>query len=75
MEKDTVSTSICIVDWNGRYKPSGFPGTFWADYWPNEKVVTFGGDWSDVPDMPSAVEPTEQEIWNWIETHIEGNVD
>lgn len=58
--------SVCIVDWNGRYKPSNFPGAYWADYFPDYGVTTFGGDWSDVPDRPSKREPTEKQIYAWV---------
>jgi len=34
----------------------------WADYWPAKKVVTFGGDWSEVPDWRVSQQPTEKQV-------------
>ena len=62
--------SICIVDFNGYIHPGHFPTSFWADWWVADKVVTFGGDWCDVPDMPSEMEPTEAEVEAWAEKHL-----
>jgi len=59
--------SICIEDFCGRC--DGFPCSFWADWWVDDKVVTFGGEWGDVPDMPSETEPTNEAVNNWARAH------
>lgn len=60
--------SVCIEDFCGRDE-RGVPTSFWADYFPTIKTVTFGGDWCDVPDMNSDTEPTEKQVWDWARKH------
>ena len=60
-----MAESVCIEDFNGSYH--GMPIAFWADW--ADGVVTFGGDWADVPDMPSAVQPTAEECGDWAVKH------
>lgn len=62
-----TSNSVCIVDFNGYSSPGHFPTAFWAD-WENG-ITTFGGDWSDVPDMPSVTEPSPEQCELWVEIH------
>ena len=59
---------VCVEDFFGRMG-SAYPVTFWADYFPDHKITVFGGDWSDVPDMPGEKEPTEEEVWAWARRH------
>jgi len=60
--------SVCIVDFRGNY--NHMPGcSFWADWWIATKVVTFGGEWMDVPDMPSDTEPTQEAVNEWAHAH------
>ncbi len=58
---------VCVEDFFGRM------GTglveFWADYFPEKHVTVFGGDWSDVPNLLGAVQPTEEEVWAWARRH------
>jgi len=49
--------SICIIDWCGGGKNSGY----WSDYFPYENVVKFGGEWWDIPDLIIDHQPTEDE--------------
>ena len=60
--------SICIVDFNG-HDEHWLPTAFWADWFIEEKEVTFGGEWCDIPDMPSNVEPSEDDVYNWVNRH------
>lgn len=56
-----MEESICIIDFAGNSREPGM----WCDYWPERKVVTFGGYWCEVPDMPSDTCPTEDECEEW----------
>ena len=58
---------VCIQDFCGSAR--GIPCTYWADYFPWLKVTGFGGDWRDVPDMPSEEEPTEEAVGEWARSH------
>ena len=57
--------NICIEDFAGNNRQPGF----WADWWPARSVVTFGGAWFDVPDMPSATRPTDSDCMAWANLH------
>lgn len=52
-----TDNSICIIDFAGNHKYGGF----WADYFPQEKKVKFGGEWYDIPDMEVDHRPSEKE--------------
>ena len=69
-EEATYEASVCIVDFCGSC--AGLPCSFWADWWTDAKVVTFGGDWYEVPDMPSAEEPTQEAVSEWA--HANGGI-
>lgn len=56
-----MSKSTCIIDFAGNARTCGM----WCDYYPDEKVVTFGGYWCLVPDMPAEKEPTEEQCEQW----------
>lgn len=59
--------SICIVDFGGSCWFIGEPVVnYWADYFPSDKVVRFGGLWRTVPDMPALIEPTEAQVYEWV---------
>lgn len=60
--------AVCIEDFCGT-ACRGIPCSFWADYLPWLQVVRFGGDWADVPDMPSEEEPTSEVVNKWAESH------
>jgi hypothetical protein len=61
--RETEDGSICVFDFNGYTAgPGHFPVAMWADYFPNEGVVKFGGDWEDIPDWHVSEEPTEEEV-------------
>lgn len=57
--------SICIIDWCGSYKYSGW----WCDYFPNENKVVFGGEWEDVPDLTIDHIPTTEECEKHAREH------
>ena len=60
--------SVCIVDFCGTYNHTR-KCSFWANWWIAAKVVTFGGEWGEVPDMPSGTEPTPKAVNKWAHTH------
>lgn len=60
-----MEESICIIDFAGNSREPGM----WCDYWPEHKVVTFGGYWTAVPNMPSDTLPTEEECEAWAAKH------
>lgn len=60
-----MNKSICIIDWCGGYKYCGF----WADYFPNENKVKFGGEWYDVPDLSINHEPTAEQCEEHAKKH------
>ena len=62
-----ATKSVCIEDFNG--KCCGFPTAFWADYWPDDNMVCFGGEWCDIPDMPTDSEPTPRDVNKWAKDH------
>jgi len=64
-------SSTCIVDFNGYTSPGSFPIAFWADWCPDKECVEFGGDWEDVPTMPMKTEPTQGQVYEWVETNRE----
>ena len=64
------NNSICIVDFCGYIYPGHFPYSVWADYYPDKKVMTFGGEWCEVPDMPCSTKPTEEIAEKWAKLHI-----
>lgn len=61
---------ICIEDFCGYISPGHFPYSYAADYCPQDHVVRFTGDWSDVPDMPSETVPDESAVHAWAEKWI-----
>ena len=62
--------SVCIEDFCGREHASGLPASFSADYFPEDALTYFTGDWgATIPDMPSSKEPTLQEVYAWARSH------
>lgn len=57
-----TNNSICLVDFCGYSKPGHFPITYWVDYHPDIKLITFGGEWQEIAPVYSEAEPTEDEI-------------
>lgn len=57
-----MSESICIVDFCGYTSPSHFPISFWADWQPDTKLITFGGDWYGLPPVYYADTPMDDDI-------------
>lgn len=53
--------SVCIIDFCGNSRQPGM----WCDYWIEQEIVTFGGYWRPVPDMPSKNAPTEDQCEAW----------
>lgn len=64
-----MDNSVCLVDFNGYTFPGHFPVAYWADYYPDQKAVIFGGDWQTVPDMPSETCPSEEDVHQWVVDH------
>ena len=54
--------SVCVEDFCGYTKVGHFFTQFWAFYFPESKVILFGGDLWEVPPIFSDTEPTEQDI-------------
>lgn len=57
-----MSGSICLVDFCGYTSPAHFPITYWADWNPETRLITFGGEWCEVAPVLSESEPGEAEI-------------
>lgn len=53
-----MNDSICIEDFCGYTEPGHFPSQYWADYVPSTGILSFGGDWSFMPDLVLFVIPT-----------------
>lgn len=68
-ESEDDADSVCITDFCGRHRPSGLPTSFWADWDRKTGLVTFGGEWSDVPPMKSAKEPTKATVYRHAWKH------
>lgn len=58
-----MSNNICITSFQKCDKSV----LLWADWHPDEKVVKFGGDWRDIPDMPAETCPSEEEVTIWVQ--------
>ncbi len=43
---------------------------YWADWYPLDKKVIFGGTWEGIPDMPADIEPDEELTRLWVELPI-----
>jgi hypothetical protein len=61
--------SVCIEDFCGYTSPGHLPITFSADWFPEEQLTHFSGEWADVPPMPSPTQPDEQAVWAWAKAH------
>lgn len=65
-----MSDENCIIDFAGSFWAMGMPtASYWADWIPERKVVSFGGFWANVPDMPAETKPSEEEVYAWEEKH------
>jgi hypothetical protein len=64
----TPDNLTCVADFCGYSEPGHFPTSYWA-HWDGSQVV-FGGDWWEVPNMPSPVEPTEDAVYQWAEMWV-----
>ena len=56
------TATICIIDFCGYFEPGHMPTTFWADWHPETKLITFGGDWWEIAPVLSETEPSDDEI-------------
>jgi len=56
---------ICVYDFAGNNFQSGC----WADYYVDLKETIFGGDWYNIPDMPSETIPDENSLVEWVRKH------
>lgn len=65
-----MKDGICIEDFCGYAEPGHFFTQFWADYFPQERVTRFGGDWREVPDLPSQRKPTVNAVHKWAKENI-----
>lgn len=63
----TESFSVCVEDvcCGGR-----FPTSYWADWFPVEGLVRFGGDWSCIPEMPAETEPALKDVHRWVNVYM-----
>lgn len=61
--------SVCVKDFCGYTHPGHFPVSFWADYYPEYGITRFGGDWRELPDMPSKRQPSDAKIKAWLKRH------
>ena len=53
---------VCVEDFCGSCGPY-YPVQFWADWYPERKVVEFGGLWNHIPDYHTGNTcPTESEV-------------
>lgn len=52
------NSPLCIEDFSGYIEPGHFFTQYWADYNPVTGLLSFGGDWSDVPDLLVSSKPT-----------------
>jgi hypothetical protein len=57
-----MTDSICIEDFAGNNNEPGY----WADYYPQEGIVVFGGSWCDEPNWIIDHKPTNDELWEYI---------
>jgi hypothetical protein len=53
--------SVCIVDFAGNYNTPGF----WADWFPEEKILHFGGAWGWYDPIYCPKEPTEDFVYQY----------
>lgn len=61
--------SVCIEDFCGYTAVGHFPLSFAADYFPQQGIVRFTGEWWNVPDMPCDSEPSELDVNRWARKH------
>lgn len=57
-----MSESTCLIDFCGYSEPGHYPISYWADWNPATKLVTFGGEWYEVAPVLSEIEPDDAEI-------------
>jgi hypothetical protein len=68
MSASAEPKSVCVEDFCGYTALGHFPISFWADYYPAERVTRFGGDWCDVPDLHGD-QPTAEQCNEWAVKH------
>lgn len=57
-----TTETICLIDFCGYSEPGHFPTSYWADWNPATKLITFGGEWQEISPVMSETEPTDSEI-------------
>jgi len=62
--------SVCIEDFCGYAEPGHFFTQFWADYYPSEKVVRFGGDWREIPNLKATRKPSLALVHRWVKASM-----
>lgn len=67
---ELCSQAVCVQNFHGTSLPGSWPVAYWADWCPVDGRVYFGGDWHEVPAMPSPEMPSEEEWGQWVEDHI-----
>lgn len=65
-----ASEPVCVVDFCGRWNRIPMV-QFWADWYPADRIVRFGGWWEDLPPMPADSEPTDDDVTFWAAQHGE----
>lgn len=59
---------ICLEDFCGRWG-NFYPVQFWADFDPETRIVSFGGEWADIPDWVTP-QPTETELYAYVDRYL-----
>lgn len=58
---------VCIEDVCCGYSPLLACGYDYSAWWsPSRGIVSFGNSWFDVPDMPAAEQPTDEDAHAWV---------
>lgn len=64
---------VCIEDFCGTDERC-YPKEYWADWCSECHIVTFGGEWNDIPSMQSETEPTSEQVHVWAEFFIKNAI-
>lgn len=60
---------VCVYDFGGTCSLLHHVVNLTAWWSPSRKIVAFGNNWHDVPDMPASSEPTEAAVDRWVREH------
>ena len=59
--------SVCVCDYAGTSYEDGC----WADWCPMEKIVVFGGSWTDVPNWKQETQPEPEDVLYYANYFLE----